>query len=127
MPQDYQEAAKWYKLAAEQGVAWAQRRLGYMFDEGRVVTQDYQQAFKWFKLAAEQGDAMAQCKLAFIYAYGDGVPIDYVLSYKFANLSAAQGNSAAQEHRDWLLKKMTNEQIAEGQRLSSEAFLKKPK
>ena len=61
--QDYQEAAKWYSLAAEQGHAVAQNNLGWMFDMGKGVAQDYQEAAKWYRLAAEQGHSAAQSNL----------------------------------------------------------------
>ena len=58
VPQDYAEAVKWYRLAAEQGYAAAQYNLGVMYDNGQGVPQDYAEAVKWYRLAAEQGDAM---------------------------------------------------------------------
>ena len=35
MPQDYAEAAKWYRKAAEQGYAEAQYFLAFMYSLGR--------------------------------------------------------------------------------------------
>jgi uncharacterized protein len=55
--QDYAEAVKWYRLAAEQGNANAQYNLGVMYDNGDGVVQDYAEAVKWYRLAAEQGNA----------------------------------------------------------------------
>ncbi len=40
IPQDYPEAAKWYRLAAAQGDNLAQFNLGYMYDKGQGVAQD---------------------------------------------------------------------------------------
>lgn len=40
VPQDYEEAVKWYRLAAEQGNADAQLSLGFMYDEGLGVPWD---------------------------------------------------------------------------------------
>ena len=60
VPQDYAEAVKWYRLAAEQGNAKAQYNLAVMYDNGEGVPQDYAEAVKWYRLAAEQGDAKAQ-------------------------------------------------------------------
>ncbi len=57
--QDYGEAAGWYRLAAEQGVADAQCNLGEMLSKGLGGQQDCEEAAKWFKLAAEQGYANA--------------------------------------------------------------------
>ncbi|HKH01793.1 MAG TPA: tetratricopeptide repeat protein, partial [Bradyrhizobium sp.] len=51
---DYTEAAKWFRLAAEQGRADAQSSLGAMYAEGEAGPQDLVQALKWFILAAAQ-------------------------------------------------------------------------
>ena len=58
VPQDYKEAVKWYRLAAEQGYADAQYNLGLMYSNGEGVPQDYKEAVKWYRLAAEQGVLM---------------------------------------------------------------------
>ena len=44
VPQDYAEAVKWFRLAADQGDAGAQSILGVMYDEGHGVPQDYAEA-----------------------------------------------------------------------------------
>ena len=58
VPQDYQEAVKWYRLAAEQGNASAQAGLGFMYSEGQGVVQDYILAHMWTNLAASQAGGM---------------------------------------------------------------------
>jgi len=68
VPQDYAEAMKWFRKAAEQGDAQAQRNLGIMYHGGQGVSQDYGEAMKWFRKAAEQGDAQAQNNLAWLLA-----------------------------------------------------------
>ena len=40
MRQDYAEALKWYRLAAEQGDAASQDNLGKMYASGEGVPQD---------------------------------------------------------------------------------------
>ena len=60
VPQNYKEAIKWYRLAAEQGFAPAQYNLGAMYFEGLGVPQDHKEAEKWFRRSAEQGIARAQ-------------------------------------------------------------------
>ena len=62
--QDDEEAVRWYRLAAEQGLAWGQYDLGRMYAEGRGVEQDDEEAVRWYRLAAEQGLAEAQEDLA---------------------------------------------------------------
>ena len=45
VPQDYRETLRWYRKAADQGNASAQRNLGVMFGEGLGVPQDYAEGF----------------------------------------------------------------------------------
>ena len=61
------EAFKWYKLAAEQGLAQAQYDLAAFYDKGLVVQQSYTKAIKWYELAAAQGIIDAQYSLGLIY------------------------------------------------------------
>jgi hypothetical protein len=48
VPQDYAEAARWYRKAADQGNADAQNNLGVMYGNGQGVPQDYVRAHMWF-------------------------------------------------------------------------------
>jgi TPR repeat protein len=96
VPQDYAEAVKWYRLAADQGLAAAQLNLGFAYGTGRGVPQDYAEAVKWYRLAAEQGLADAQFNLGIMYKLGKGVPQDYAEAVKWYRLGAEQGNARAQ-------------------------------
>jgi TPR repeat protein len=40
VPEDYAEAVKWHRKAAEQGLAEAQSHLGYMYAMGQGVPQN---------------------------------------------------------------------------------------
>ena len=53
--QDYKEAAKWYRKAAEQELALSQYNLGMMYGKGYGVPRDYVLAHMWFNLAAKNG------------------------------------------------------------------------
>ena len=57
--QDYAEAARLFRLAAEQGHALAQYNLGAMFEYGLGVARDRTEAIRWYRLAAAQGDTFA--------------------------------------------------------------------
>ena len=96
VPQDYQEAVKWFRMAAAQGHAGAQRNLGSSYFMGEGVPQDYQEAVKWYRMAAEQGHAEAQHSLGFAYRTGEGVPQDYQEAVKWFRMAAAQGHAGAQ-------------------------------
>ena len=52
IPQDYEEAAKWLRMAAERSNADAQFRYGCLLYYGRGVEQDFVQSHMWFNLAA---------------------------------------------------------------------------
>ena len=122
VPQDYTEAAKWFRLAAEQGHAMAQNNLGVMYDygSGAGVPQDSKETVKWYRRAAEQGNAGAQYGLGLAYCEGRGVPQNFVQAYAWLNVSVAQGHQGAVSLRSTLLNEITPAQIEEGQRLSRE-------
>ena len=68
MPQNYEEAVKWYRLAAQQECAPAQCNLGLCYETGRGVRQDIREAVRWFCRAARAGDKTAQHNLGVYYA-----------------------------------------------------------
>ena len=92
---DYAEAVKWYRKAAEQGLARAQTWLGSCYYYGNGISQDYAEAVKWFRKAAEQGDASAQTWLGICYYNGEGVSQDYAEAVKWYRKAAEQGHYRA--------------------------------
>jgi clan AA aspartic protease (TIGR02281 family) len=90
-----------------------------MYEVGDGVPQDYKLAVKWYRLAADQGNASAQTNLGFMYEIGKGVPQDLVQAHLWFNLAAANGKNVGQ-YRDDIARMMTQDQIAEAQRLSRE-------
>ena len=63
LPQDKKEAARLYRLSAEQGNAYAQCNLGFMYERGEGVPKDLNEARKWYQKAAAQGDELAKSAL----------------------------------------------------------------
>lgn len=121
VPQNYSEAAKWYRKAAEQGFARAQFNLGLMYKNGEGVSQDYKEAVKWYRKAAEQGDARAQNNLGVFYEYGVGVSQNYKTAYIWYSLSAANkkldiSNEVARR-RDEVEKKLSPVQLEQAQEI----------
>ena len=55
VPKDFEEAAKWYRMAADQGFAKAQYNLGVCYCKGVGVPKDDIMAYMWFNLAASNG------------------------------------------------------------------------
>ena len=56
VPQDYEEAMRWYRLAAEQGHVVAQTEIGVLYSKGYGVPKDYVQAHMWLSLAGLHGN-----------------------------------------------------------------------
>jgi len=114
--QDYEEAVKWFRKAAAQNYASAQCALGVCYDNGQGVAQDEAEAVKWYRKAAEQNVAEAQYNLGICYAKGEGVAKDEVEGYKWFLLAAGQGDEKARKLASSLEKRMTRQEIAEGQK-----------
>jgi len=125
--QDYREAAKWFRRAADRGDPAAQFYLGIMYAKGQGVPQDHAEAAKWYRLAADRGNPEAQYNLGLAYATGEGVPQDNVSAHMWFNLAAAGfaaadagRRSAAVNNRDVVAGKMAPWQVAEAERLARE-------
>ena len=95
VPQEYAEAERWCRKAAEQGDARAEEGLGFLYYRGEGVPQDYGEAARWYRISAEQGDASAQYVLGYLYYYGFGVQRDRVQAYDLFQQAAANGNEDA--------------------------------
>ena len=59
VPQDFAEAAAWYRKAAKQGDAGAQTTLWEMYLHGEGVPQDDVEAVAWHRKAAEHPPVLA--------------------------------------------------------------------
>ena len=95
-PQDYSEAVRWWRKAAELGHAQAQCNLGVMYSSGQGVTEDKAEAVRWYRKAAEQGLAIAQSNLGIMYYRGEGVPQDKSEAVRWYRKAAEQGHADAQ-------------------------------
>ena len=122
VPQDYAEAVKWWRLAADQGIAQAQGNLGVMYRRGQGVPQDYKEAVKWYRLAADQGKAKAQTNLGVMYEYGNSVLQDNVMAHMWYNIGSANGNELGGTNRENLAKKMTPAAIEKAQAMARECM-----
>src|SRR3569623_190589 len=60
VPQNYTEAAMWYRRAAEQGDSLAQYSLGLLYDRGQGVPRDVVEASKWLNLATSAAPPRAR-------------------------------------------------------------------
>ena len=90
MPQDYAEAVRWYKKAADQGDADAQYDLGVAYYNGEGVPQDYAEAYFWENLAVALN---ADAKRDFLAKSRDDAG---------ARLSPSQLSATQKRCRQWL-------------------------
>ena len=97
VPQDFGQAAVWYRKAADQGNTNAQFSLGMMYVEGQGVEEDDSQAAIWLRKAADQGNPFAQCLLGDMYYSGEGIGQDKAQGIALLQKAAAQGNTIAQK------------------------------
>ena len=69
---NYEQAVKFFRIAAEKGDARAQHCLGVMLNKGQGVKQNYEESFKWLNLAAKQGFSQAKLDLAILNYHKQG-------------------------------------------------------
>lgn len=125
VPRDYGVAWDWLYPSAEAGDANAQYNLGTLYERGLGVPRDNQEAIKWFRLAAFQNVPEAQFGLGVFFDEGRGVPVDFVQAHAWHQVAAAQSftpdvRDKAVVELDLVSAKMTQEQVAEANKLAQE-------
>src|SRR5436190_4090242 len=95
--QDFEEAAKLFRQAAERGLPRAQRSLGELYQAGEGMAKDEVEAVKWYRKAADKGDAKAQSNLGSMYFSGQGgLKKDEKEALKWFKKAADQGEVSGQ-------------------------------
>ncbi len=96
VPQDRAEALRWFKVAAEKGIAAALGMVGLYYYQGwGGLAEDAAQAAAWFRRAAEAGSGPAAMNLAILRDAGRGVPQDRAEALRWYKVAAEKGNAAA--------------------------------
>ena len=110
MGKDYAEAVKWFRKAAEQGIAGAQHNLGFYYSSGTGVKKDEAEALKWYRNAAGQGLDQAMVIFARMCEDGQGMEKNLAEAYGWYALSS-------KKHRCESLKSiMSKQQLEEGKK-----------
>ena len=92
---DHNEAARWYRKAADQGHAAAQSNLGRCYERGEGVTASPVLASQWYRKSADQGHAAAEYNLGRLYQTGSGVFKDVDKARALFQSAAGHGNVSA--------------------------------
>jgi len=90
------EAARYYRLAAEQDHPEAQSRLAMLNCNGLGVPKNLDECIRLYRLAADHGVTQAQVNLAARYLTGDGTPTNHGEAARLAKLAAEKGDSTGQ-------------------------------
>jgi TPR repeat protein len=123
MPKDLEQAAAWYRKAADQGNTDAQFNLGAMYEHGIGMPVNYAQAARWYRPAAESGDLDALSNLGVLYETGRGVQQDKVLALALYNVSVAFDtgkDSQAERNRQGLANRMSLDEVKRAMALTDQ-------
>ncbi len=94
--QDFAEAMKWYRKAAELGLPGAQANLADMLERGQGLdTPNPVEAAKWFQTAGLQGHVVARFRLARMLAKGNGVAANPKAAIRWYEAAAEGGHPTA--------------------------------
>ena len=96
VPQNLEEAAKWYDRAAQAGIIPAVFRLGTLYEKGMGVTKDVITARRYYVQAAERGNAKAMHNLAVLDADGGGNGPNYKGAAQWFRKAADRGVADSQ-------------------------------
>lgn len=98
VPQNDQEALKWFQKAAEQGHSVAQNVMGHYYKNGlgAMACEDKDMALEWWNKSAQQGNVDSQYNLGICYEDGYGVDTDAELAAQWYLKSATRGYSPSQ-------------------------------
>jgi TPR repeat protein len=96
VPNDFEEAIRWWRKAAEKGYPRAESRLGWAFANGRGTAKDETEALKWWRLAAQKEDSLAEAELGRAYFDGHGLAKDEAEALKWWRKAAEQGDAFSQ-------------------------------
>lgn len=94
----YEEAVKWFQLAAQMGHIEAQYSLADCFDRGIGIEKNDEDAFFWFEKAANNGNTEAQAKFGTYYFNGIVVSRNFEEAVKWYKQAADKGHCGAQSN-----------------------------
>lgn len=80
------------RLAADQGLRFAEFQMGLAYEEGVGVERDLAQALDWFQRAADQGVAPAQWRIGMSFVRGEGRAVDPARAVAWFSRAADAGH-----------------------------------
>lgn len=111
VPEDYQEAVKWFRKAAEQEHARGQEALGRICYAAVLMRRQDEVKELLSRLAGEE---------SYRHPEAEWADCDLVEAYAWLSLAVAQGQQTAEEKRANVRDYMTAAEIAQAQELASD-------
>ncbi len=97
----YEDAVRFYTIAAECGHRGAQCNLGYCYQQGQGCEKNDRLAVRYYQKAADQESGIAELNLAFCYLRGEGgLPYSYKKANDYLHRALRHGVAQAQEVLD---------------------------
>lgn len=99
------QAASWFRLAADKGSGEGMLWLADCYYFGNGVSKNREEAFRLYRQAEASGmanDAYLLYNIGFLYSRGEGVARDVVKARKYLNAAKAAGYTSASEELDKL-------------------------
>lgn len=93
---NWYQAFEWFQLAANQGAAEAQYKLGEYYEHGVNDWTDLKAAFEWYTKAADQGYVAAIYNLGNFYEKGIATRKNKKKAFELYHRAATAGNGEAQ-------------------------------
>ncbi|MDY0882159.1 tetratricopeptide repeat protein [Dongia soli] len=96
VPQDSNEAVRWYRRAGDQDLDLAQLQLVRIYRQGSgAIAPDLAESTKWLERVAQGGNVSAMADLGTAYLQGIGVEKNAKTAHDWYERAAALGNSDA--------------------------------
>lgn len=127
LPEDATESIKWYRAAAEHGLAEAQFNLGALFASGGRVEKDEAVARNWYEKAAKQGHSKAQFNLGWLLINGEKTRENERDGFAWFILCAKAGLPEGIKVVNALRAGMDSRAVIAAERRSQELLVKPPK
>jgi TPR repeat protein len=117
-PRSPQKSFAWFGEAARGGHARAAYFLTLSYQNGAGTDPSGEKAFQWYRRSAIGGGGEAMNALARMYAEGDGVRLNLSNAYAWNEVAGARGYDLAPQYRAQLEEKMSQEELAIGEKLT---------
>ena len=113
---DPEQAAYWYRQAADNGHPEAQYNLGRMYSSGQGLKRDEEQAERWVSASASQGFAPAMADLGKRFAMGNGAAKDDKRAYFWLTLAFLHGDKSEEKLRTAEAAKLKPAEVSDQER-----------